>query len=153
MQASNSAPPPASPGKILYPPPLELHLSRREVDDDLADEVEAIRLAADFNSRRLLAEQRGGDGGSSSRSRIRAVLDKQRTQRVREDITKLPLVRSGLNGATKGGVIFCQNSLKTRLKYIKITSKVDNDERQIIWSCSNKLNFSWNTLPKHRHSI
>lgn len=59
--------------------------SRREADDDLADEVEAIRLAADLNSRRLLAEQRkeaGGGGGSLSRTRIRALLDKQRTQRV-----------------------------------------------------------------------
>ena len=62
-----------------------LYYSRREVDDDLADEVEAIRLAADLNSRRLLAEQRkeaGGGGGSLSRTRIRALLDKQRTQRV-----------------------------------------------------------------------
>ncbi len=59
--------------------------SRREADDDLADEVEAIRLAADLNSRRLLAEQRkeaGVGGGSLSRTRIRALLDKQRTQRV-----------------------------------------------------------------------
>ena len=61
----------------------QIYIYRREVDDDLADEVEAIRLAADLNSRRLLAEQRREGGGSSSRTRIRAILDKQRTQRVR----------------------------------------------------------------------
>ena len=55
------------------------------MDDDLADEVEAIRLEADLNSRRLLAEQKKedvGGGGSASRTRIRALLDKQRAQRV-----------------------------------------------------------------------
>jgi len=56
--------------------------------------VEAIRLAADISSRRLLADQMregggggtlgtgGGTGGSSSRLRIRALLDKQKYQRV-----------------------------------------------------------------------
>merc|ERR1711973_303562 len=59
---------------------------RHKVDDDLADEVELIRLAADLSSRRLLAEQkRDVTGGSSSRSRIRAVLDKQRNQREEEE--------------------------------------------------------------------
>jgi len=58
---------------------------RREVDDDLADEVELIRLAADLNSRRLLAEQKRDVGVGSSRSRIRAVLDKQRNQREDEE--------------------------------------------------------------------
>jgi hypothetical protein len=55
------------------------------INDDLADEIEAIRLAADFTSRRLLNEQKkeGGSSASSSRLRIRALLDKQKTQRVR----------------------------------------------------------------------
>ena len=54
------------------------------INDDLADEIEAIRLAADFTSRRLLNEQKreGGSAASSSRQRIRALLDKQKTQRV-----------------------------------------------------------------------
>lgn len=56
------------------------------VNDDLADEIEAIRLAADFSSRRMLNEQRkdstGGSSASSSRLRIRALLDKQTKQRV-----------------------------------------------------------------------
>merc|ERR1719186_794875 len=53
------------------------------INDDLADEVEAIRLAADFTSRRLLNEQKkdSGSSASSSRLRIRALLDKQKTQR------------------------------------------------------------------------
>jgi len=53
------------------------------INDDLADEIEAIRLAADFTSRRLLNEQKkeGGSSASSSRLRIRALLDKQKTQR------------------------------------------------------------------------
>jgi len=62
--------------------------TRREVDDDLADEVEAIRLAADLSSRRLMAEHRRDSvvgGGSSSRARIRALLDKQRNQREEDD--------------------------------------------------------------------
>merc|ERR1711872_1190890 len=62
--------------------------TRREIDDDLADEIEAIRLAADLSSRRLLADQKRSDsasGGGSCRSRIRAVLDKQRTQREEEE--------------------------------------------------------------------
>jgi hypothetical protein len=70
-------------------------LSRRELQEDLADEIEAIRLAADLSSRRLLADQLrdssgaagssgscGGAASSSSRLRIRALLDKQKNQRV-----------------------------------------------------------------------
>jgi hypothetical protein len=69
-----------------------LDICRRELQEDLADEVEAIRLAADISSRRLLADQMreggaaptsGGTGGSTSRLRIRALLDKQKCQRVR----------------------------------------------------------------------
>jgi hypothetical protein len=60
------------------------------INDDLADEIEAIRLAADFSSRRMLHEQKKDGGGgtlergsaSSSRLRIRALLDKQSKQRV-----------------------------------------------------------------------
>ena len=59
------------------------------VNDDLADEVEAIRLAADFSSRKLLSEQKrdrrdslGVTPASASRMRIRAILDKQRTVKV-----------------------------------------------------------------------
>ena len=58
------------------------------INDDLADEVEAIRLAADFSSRRLLSEQRrdrrdsGVTAASASRLRIRSLLDKQKTVRV-----------------------------------------------------------------------
>ena len=61
------------------------------INDDLADEIEAIRLAADFTSRRLLNEQKkeGGSSASSSRQRIRALLDKQKVQRVSEMIHKL----------------------------------------------------------------
>ena len=67
--------------------------------EDLADEIEAIRLAADISSRRMLADQLregavggnsssgGAAGGSSSRLRIRALLDKQKFQRVSADIT------------------------------------------------------------------
>merc|ERR1712059_90928 len=58
------------------------------INEDLADEVEAIRLAADFSSRRLLQEQRresGATGASISRLRIRALLDKQKNQREEED--------------------------------------------------------------------
>jgi len=59
---------------------------RREVEDDLADEIELIRLAADLSSRRLMAEQKRDSGsGSSSRTRIRALLDKQRNQREEEE--------------------------------------------------------------------
>jgi hypothetical protein len=73
-------------------------LSRRELQEDLADEIEAIRLAADISSRRIMADQlrdggggsasSGGGGGaasSSSRLRIRALLDKQKYQRVRRE--------------------------------------------------------------------
>ncbi len=68
-----------------------LDICRRELQEDLADEVEAIRLAADISSRRLLADQMreggaaptSGTGGSTSRLRIRALLDKQKCQRVR----------------------------------------------------------------------
>jgi len=64
--------------------------TRRNRDDDLADEIEAIRLAADLSSRRMLAEQRPGSSATtsssaSSRARIRALLDKQKTQREEED--------------------------------------------------------------------
>ena len=59
------------------------------INDDLADEVEAIRLAADFTSRRLLSEQRRDrrdsvavSAASASRLRIRSLLDKQKTVRV-----------------------------------------------------------------------
>ena len=62
------------------------------INDDLADEVEAIRLAADFTSRRLLSEQRrdrrdsvAGSAASASRLRIRSLLDKQKTVRVSSD--------------------------------------------------------------------
>jgi len=60
------------------------------INDDLADEIEAIRLAADFTSRRLLNEQKkeGGSAASSSRQRIRALLDKQKTQREDEEKTR-----------------------------------------------------------------
>merc|ERR1712080_349239 len=64
--------------------------SRRDscaVNGDLADEIEAIRLAADFTSRRMLNDQKKDSGGSasSSRLRIRALLDKQKTQREEDD--------------------------------------------------------------------
>merc|ERR1712025_701817 len=62
--------------------------SAAEIDDDLADEVEAIRLAADFTSRRLLSEQRRESVApptSGSRLRIRALLDKQKNQREEEE--------------------------------------------------------------------
>merc|ERR1719481_681710 len=64
--------------------------SNNEIDDDLADEVEAIRLAADFSSRRLLAEQKQRREStvtvpSGSRLRIRALLDKQSKQREEEE--------------------------------------------------------------------
>ena len=59
------------------------------INDDLADEVEAIRLAADFSSRKLLSEQRRDrrdslavTPASASRMRIRAILDKQKTLKV-----------------------------------------------------------------------
>merc|ERR1711962_1587652 len=65
-------------------------VSRRDscaVNDDLADEIEAIRLAADFSSRRMLNDQKKESGGSasSSRLRIRALLDKQKTQRDEDE--------------------------------------------------------------------
>ena len=50
------------------------------INDDLADEIEAIRLAADFSSRRMLNDQKKQSttgSASSSRLRIRALLDKQ----------------------------------------------------------------------------
>ena len=60
------------------------------INDDLADEIEAIRLAADFSSRRMLNEQKkestSGGSASSSRHRIRALLDKQSKQRVSIDL-------------------------------------------------------------------
>ena len=55
------------------------------INDDLADEIEAIRLAADFSSRRMLNDQKKEPttgSASSSRLRIRALLDKQTKQRV-----------------------------------------------------------------------
>ena len=59
------------------------------INDDLADEVEAIRLAADFSSRKLLSEQKRDrrdslavTPASASRMRIRAILDKQKTLKV-----------------------------------------------------------------------
>ena len=59
------------------------------INDDLADEVEAIRLAADFSSRKLLSEQKRArrdslavTPASASRMRIRAILDKQKTLKV-----------------------------------------------------------------------
>merc|ERR1712111_61171 len=62
------------------------------INDDLADEVEAIRLAADFSSRRLMSEQKRDrrdsvavSAASASRLRIRALLDKQKTSREDED--------------------------------------------------------------------
>jgi len=62
------------------------------IDDDLADEVEAIRLAADFSSRRLLSEQKRDQRDSvhitpatSSRLRIRQLLDKQKNMRDDEE--------------------------------------------------------------------
>merc|ERR1711962_1139077 len=65
-------------------------VSRRDscaVNDDLADEIEAIRLAADFSSRRMLNDQKKESVGSasSSRLRIRALLDKQKTQRDEDE--------------------------------------------------------------------
>jgi len=57
------------------------------INDDLADEVEAIRLAADFSSRKLMMDMEGsnslprGSTASSSRQKIRALLDKQKVQR------------------------------------------------------------------------
>merc|ERR1719219_2668731 len=58
------------------------------INDDLADEIEAIRLAADFSSRRMLNDQKKestAGSASSSRLRIRALLDKQTKQREEED--------------------------------------------------------------------
>merc|ERR1719483_1424775 len=57
------------------------------INDDLADEVEAIRLAADFTSRRLLSEHKkdSSSSASSSRLRIRALLDKQKNQRDEDE--------------------------------------------------------------------
>merc|ERR1712226_656618 len=58
------------------------------VNDDLADEIEAIRLAADFSSRRMLNDQKKDPttgSASSSRLRIRALLDKQTKQREEDD--------------------------------------------------------------------
>ena len=45
---------------------------RRARDDDLADEIEAIRLAADLSSRRLLQEQKGSSATTSSSTSSRA---------------------------------------------------------------------------------
>ena len=63
--------------------------ARDDINDDLADEVEAIRLAADFSSRKLLSEQKRDrrdslavTPASASRMRIRAILDKQKTLKV-----------------------------------------------------------------------
>ena len=63
------------------------------INDDLADEVEAIRLAADFTSRRLMSEQKRDrrdsvavSAASASRLRIRSLLDKQKTVRVRTEM-------------------------------------------------------------------
>ena len=65
------------------------------INDDLADEIEAIRLAADFSSRRLLNDQKkestSGGSASSSRHRIRALLDKQSKQRVSIDLIFMSL--------------------------------------------------------------
>merc|ERR1711934_69993 len=58
------------------------------INDDLADEIEAIRLAADFSSRRMLNDQKKESttgSASSSRLRIRALLDKQTKQREEDD--------------------------------------------------------------------
>jgi len=63
------------------------------INDDLADEVEAIRLAADFSSRRLMSEHKRDSrrdsvavsAASASRLRIRALLDKQKTSRDDEE--------------------------------------------------------------------
>merc|ERR1711983_457146 len=62
------------------------------INDDLADEVEAIRLAADLSSKKLLSEQKRDrrdsvavSAASASRLRIRALLDKQKTSREDED--------------------------------------------------------------------
>ena len=67
----------------------ELEGRERYINDDLADEVEAIRLAADFSSRKLLSEQKRDrrdslavTPASASRMRIRAILDKQKTLKV-----------------------------------------------------------------------
>ena len=72
---------------ILFVSPAQVRDSY--INDDLADEVEAIRLAADFTSRRLLSEQRRDrrdsvavSAASASRLRIRSLLDKQKTVRV-----------------------------------------------------------------------
>lgn len=68
---------------------LDCRVRDSYINDDLADEVEAIRLAADFSSRKLLSEQKrdrrdslGVTPASASRMRIRAILDKQRTIKV-----------------------------------------------------------------------
>merc|ERR1711915_460510 len=62
------------------------------INDDLADEVEAIRLAADLSSRKLMSEQKRDrrdsvavTAASASRLRIRALLDKQKTSRDDEE--------------------------------------------------------------------
>merc|ERR1711983_23866 len=66
------------------------------INDDLADEVEAIRLAADLSSRKLLSEQKRDrrdsvavSAASASRLRIRALLDKQKTSREDEDRVRM----------------------------------------------------------------
>ena len=41
--------------------------ARDNINDDLADEVEAIRLAADFSSRRLMSEQKREHKKTSSK--------------------------------------------------------------------------------------
>ena len=63
------------------------------INDDLADEVEAIRLAADFSSRRLMTEHKRDrresvavSAASASRLRIIALLDKQKTARVKLNV-------------------------------------------------------------------
>ena len=74
------------------------------INDDLADEVEAIRLAADFTSRRLMSEQRRDrrdsvavSAASASRLRIRSLLDKQKTVRVRTEENRRTEITSTLN--------------------------------------------------------
>ena len=68
---------------------IEASRQTNYIDDDLADEVEAIKLAADFSSRRLLSEQKRDQRDSvhitpatSSRLRIRQLLDKHKNMRV-----------------------------------------------------------------------
>ena len=69
---------------------LDCRVRDSYISEDLADEVEAIRLAADFSSRKLLSQQKrerreslGVTPASASRMRIRAILDKQKTLKVK----------------------------------------------------------------------